>query len=164
MGIFRNLCTEAIENPRVRKYAEMIRYQGGYRIIESLEEIKAPSSAKTLDDVLGRKIMCMHDKCVYMFKTNWGWENYCRLGRQEFLQILVGKTCHELRHYHQDSIGEHLLGKERWQVFKDRVYDKYGYRNCPLEIDAREAESGQPLKNMTATLRKMIKENLDCLP
>lgn len=163
MGLFKDLCTEAIESPRVQKYAELIRYQGGYRIIESLDQIQAPSAARTLDDVLGRKIMCMHDKCVYIFKTDWAFKNYRRLGRQEFLKALVSKLCHELRHYHQDILGEALLGKERWQIFTDRIYDKYGYHNCPLEVDAREAESGKPLKNMTATLKQMIKENLDCL-
>lgn len=161
MGIFKDFFDKAVA--ATSRYAELIRFSGKIIAVESLSEIGWDPLGSTMDDVIGKRFGCFEDKDgnIYVFKTNAMFQIYLEKGDEEFLHYFVSKLRHELRHSHQHMMGKSILGN-KWHHFHDAIYKKYGYYNCPLEVDARSFEHGK-VTNMKETVSKWITENPDCL-
>ena len=159
MGLWKQLCEKA--DRAVEPYKQMLRFDGKVYFIESPEEI-GYDSTKTLTDILGRHAGLSQNGNVYLFKIDRMKEVYLEKGKDEFIVVLEGLLKHELRHWHQEKVGSWILGKDLWKKFYKNLYLKYGYRDCPLEVDARTIEYGRP-QMMTDVVKRWIRENPDCL-
>ena len=159
MGLWKQLCEKA--DKAIEPYKQILRFNGKVYFVESPEEV-GWDSTKSLTELLGRKAGLSKGGNVFLFKIDRMHELYLEKGEAAFLLILIGILKHELRHWHQDQVGSCLLGKELWKKFSKNLYYKYGYRDCPLEVDARTMEYGRP-QMMTDVVQRWIRENPDCL-
>lgn len=160
MGLWKQLCEKAEKS--VDSYKQMLRFNGKIRFVESPEEVGLDPT-KTLTELLGRHAGLCDNGNVYLFKIDRMREIYLKKGEAQFVIVLIGLLKHELRHWHQDKIGSYLLGKEAWDKFSKNLYLKYGYDNCPLEVDARALQDGQRPGLMTDVVKRWIRKNPDCL-
>ena len=160
MGLWKQLCEKA--HKAVEPYKQMLRFDGKVCFVESPEEI-GYDSTKTLTDILGRHAGLSQNGNVYLFKIDRMKEVYLEKGEAEFIVVLIGLLKHELRHWHQERIGSWLLGKDGWEKFSTNLYRKYGYDDCPLEVDARALQDGQRPGLMTNVVKRWIRKNPDCL-
>ena len=161
MGIFKLFLNKAIVS--TSSYANIIGFNGKIVGIESLFQLKHEDHHDSIDAVLGKRFGCFNhvDGNIYVFKTTVMYDIYLEKGNVEFLQYFVRKLKHELRHWHQHHVGKSILGV-KWDSFHKNLYAKYGYENCPLEVDARNFENGK-VTFMRETISKWISENPDCL-
>lgn len=81
---------------------------------------------------------------------------------KEALKLWIKRTFdHEFEHWKQFVQLLKKLNNSYIDVyfFVDNLYGKYGYEKCPLEIEARKAENGQPCQDLKNFIDNLIADN-----
>lgn len=164
MGIFADNIKEVIEEQNQQNQIEFKKYNFDPATCWNVVKIKDLNKRAMLVQTFGvgeSEPLSNFMKISFNFNGTEAKEIYKKEGKEALKEKLRAWFKHEFHHWKQFYQLVKKLNNDYTSVFffTDSIYEKYGYENCPFEIEARKAERGEETEDIETFINNLIENN-----